>query len=154
MNAESNEIKSKKVFEDNLNKKGINIFHNKKNNINENNMIINEEKVINSEINKQIEKNEKENRNIVDKIKLNRLCICCCILCVRKQKNVHNFVLDEGMKIFREKLDMLYLFMEKSLQEELMEKEQAKINCNIYIILKIIVKILFDGLVLLVYTRI
>ena len=128
MNLESNELKSKNVLEDNLNKNGINNCHNKINNINENKMIINEDKIINYEINKQIENKENENRNIVNKIKLNRLCICCCFLCVRKQKNIHNFLLDEGMKIVSEKLDILYLFRvlsrDESLQEKLMEKEQ------------------------------
>ena len=135
----SNEFKNQNALEDELNKKEINNFYIKNNHRSDNNLIINKEKVKNDEINVQIEKSENENknenknesesenRNIINKIKLNRLCICCCFLCVRRQNNMHNVLLNEGMKIVSEKLDILYLFRtltrEEKLQEKLIEKE-------------------------------
>ena len=128
MNPISIELKSKNVLEDNLNKKEIINFHNKNNNINDNNLIINKEEVKNDEINLKIENNENRDRNIINRIKLNRLCICFCFLCARRQKNIQNFLLNEGMKIVSEKLDILYIFRvltrEEKLQEQLTEKEQ------------------------------
>jgi len=60
-------------------------------------------------------KNENENGNnkapkIMDKIKLNRACIYCCFFCARKRKNVENILLDEGINIICEKLDLINLF--------------------------------------------
>ena len=51
-----------------------------------------------------------ENRRIIDRIKMN----CCCIyfwFCFsRKKKNVQNILLDEGMDIIIENLDIMNIF--------------------------------------------
>ena len=58
---------------------------------------------------KGIEK-EKEKRKIIKKIKTSKMCIYLCFLCVRKRKNIQNILLDEGMKVITEKLDIMNLF--------------------------------------------
>ena len=117
MNLESNEIKSKNALENDLNKKdSLNIQKNIDEN---NNIIINEQKEINKE-NEKIKENE--NRNIINRIKLNKFCIYFCFLFVRKQRNIKNILLDEGMKIVSEKLDILYLFRVLYNDEQLLEK--------------------------------
>jgi hypothetical protein len=60
----------------------------------------------NNKINEKI----KGKRKIIRKIKINRGCIYFCFLCVRKRKNLQNVLLDEGMKLIVEKLDLLNLF--------------------------------------------
>jgi hypothetical protein len=52
----------------------------------------------------------KENRRIISNIKLNRACIYFCFFYVKKRKNVQNILLNEGMKLIIEKLDLLNLF--------------------------------------------
>ena len=89
----------------------------------ENNIIINEQKEINKE-NEKIKGNE--NINIINRIKLNKFCIYCCFLFVRKQRNIKNILLDEGMKIVSEKLDILYLFRVLYKYEKLQEKFAKK----------------------------
>ena len=52
----------------------------------------------------------KRKRNIISKIKINKGCIYFCFFCARKRKNLQNVLLDEGMKLIVEKLDLLNLF--------------------------------------------
>ena len=49
-------------------------------------------------------------RRIIKKVKLNKACLYLCFCCVRKRKNVENALIDEGMKINTEKLDLMNLF--------------------------------------------
>ena len=73
--------------------------------------------------NKQIDmKNEK----LIKKIKLNKLCIYFCFFCVRKRKNVQNILLDEGMQIIREELDLSNIF--KKLHKENSNKDNKDDN--------------------------
>ena len=53
---------------------------------------------------------KKEKQKIVRKIKINRACIYFCFFCVRKRKNLQNVLLDEGMKLIMQRLDLLNLF--------------------------------------------
>ena len=46
----------------------------------------------------------------VDKIEFNKICIYFCCLCVRKIKNINNILLNKGIKIFREKMDIFTIF--------------------------------------------
>ena len=52
----------------------------------------------------------KGKRKIIRKIKMNKGCIYFCFFCARKRKNLQNVLLDEGMKLIVEKLDLLNLF--------------------------------------------
>jgi len=62
--------------------------------------------------NKENDKNneKKEKQKIIRKIKINRFCIYFCFFCVRKRKNLQNVLLDEGMKLIMQRLDLLNLF--------------------------------------------
>ena len=63
--------------------------------------------------NKENDKNNekiKGKRKIIRKIKINRGCIYFCFFCVRKRNNLQNVLLDEGMKLIVERLDLLNLF--------------------------------------------
>jgi len=49
-------------------------------------------------------------RAIIDNIKLSKFKVYLCFLCIRKTKNLNNILLDEGMNMVNEKLDILNLF--------------------------------------------
>ena len=66
---------------------------------------------------------EKEKRKIIKKIKTSKICIYLCFLCVRKRKNIQNILLDEGMKVITEKLDIMNLFKNLYRNEIIQEKE-------------------------------
>jgi len=55
-------------------------------------------------------KNIKRKRKIISKIKMNRVYIYFGFCCIRKRKNMQNVLLDEGMKLIKERLDLLNLF--------------------------------------------
>ena len=98
---------------DNINK-DINKNKDNSNNIH----IYNENKIYKQNHNKENEeqqnndKNNENNKNVIKKIKLNRFYICCCFYCVRNISNVNNILLDEGMKLIMEKLDVFNLFFQ------------------------------------------
>ena len=73
--------------------------------------------------------NEQEKRNIVSKIKVSRACVYLCFCCMRRRKNIQNFLLDEGMNIICEKMDIFNIFDKMYKDEEVMEK--VLINKNI-----------------------
>ena len=66
---------------------------------------------------------------IIDKIKINRACIYCCFLCVRRRKNMENILLDEGINIICERLDVINIF-HKIYRIENMEYIQKKVGGN------------------------
>ena len=77
-------------------------------------------------------KDKNKNNNapkIMDKIKLNRACIYCCFLCARKRKNLENILLDEGINIICEKLDLINLFQKISKIDNI-ENIQEKVGDN------------------------
>ena len=49
-------------------------------------------------------------RKIITEIRINRTCLYICFFYVRKRKNLQNILLNEGMKLIIEKLDLLNLF--------------------------------------------
>jgi hypothetical protein len=51
-----------------------------------------------------------EKRRIIKKIRINRIYTYFCFLCLKKSKNIQNILLNEGMKLIIEKLDILNLF--------------------------------------------
>ena len=101
----NNEMTNKNLEEEQLKKQDeINIYNNKK----DLNMfgIASEAKFVN----KEAKTNNNENRRIIDRIKIN----CCCIyfwFCFsRKKKNIQNILMDEGMDIIVENLDIMNVF--------------------------------------------
>ena len=60
--------------------------------------------------------------SIISEIKLNIFKVYFCFLCIRKTKNVQNILLNEGMKIINEKLDILNMF--RKIYKDDMTKEK------------------------------
>ena len=60
----------------------------------------------------QNDKNNENVKNVIKKIELNKFYIYCCFFCVRNVSNVNNILLDEGMKLIMEQLDVFNLFMQ------------------------------------------
>ena len=61
---------------------------------------------------KNIEKDENglPKRKIISTIRINRTCLYICFFYVRRRNNLQNILLNEGMKLVIEKLDLLNLF--------------------------------------------
>ena len=68
----------------------------------------------------------KEKRKIINKIRINKACTYLCFLCVRKRKNIQNVLIDEGMKVIREKLDIINLFKNIYRNEKMQERDITK----------------------------
>ena len=73
---------------------------------------------------------EKEKKGIINKIKNNKFCTYCCFLCVRKRKNMENILINEGMKVITEKLDIINLF-KKLVKDEIIQERENIINDSI-----------------------
>ena len=85
-------------------------------NINDNNNDIKKEE--------KIDKDE-ENRGIINKIKINKICIYLCFLCVRNRKNTENILLNEGKKLIIEKLDIRNIFKKLYRDDENLNDEKG-----------------------------
>ena len=92
-----------KNFKSESNKKIFNNYNT--NNYNINNLNITDVKERNTET-------EKDNKNdkIIEKIKFNILYTYFCFLCLRRKKNLQNDLLDKGMTIVYQKLDIFNIF--------------------------------------------
>ena len=134
--------KKKSKSKSSTNKNENNILPEKVNNINANlnakecnTMALNncnslEEKDKNKENNPHLDTQrgndvQKDGQSIIHKVKDNKCCVYCCFLCVRKRKNLQNVLLDEGMKVITEKLDIMNLFKKIYRDEKLQEKEMV-----------------------------
>ena len=73
---------------------------------------------------KEIEKSEED--KIIQKIIINKFYLYLCFICIRKRKNIQNILLDEGMKVIKEKLDIINIF--KNLCRDELYQEKEKIN--------------------------
>jgi hypothetical protein len=71
---------------------------------------------------------QQEKEHIIHKIKFNKCLICCCLFCVRKRKNIQNVLLDEGMKVITERLDIMNMFKKLYISEKDLEKEKIFAN--------------------------
>ena len=67
-------------------------------------------------------KNDQQKRNIISKILINRAYIYLCFCCIRKRKKIYNYLLDEGMNIISEKIDIFNIFDKMYKYEEITEK--------------------------------
>ena len=91
-------------------------------NFNMNNINYNLGRIENKEI-------DMKNEKLIKKIKLNKLCIYFCFFCVRKRKNIQNILIDEGMQIISEELDLSNIF--KKLHKENSNKDNEDNTDNI-----------------------
>jgi len=55
-------------------------------------------------------KKEDEKRNYITKIKLNKCCIYFFFLCAKRRKNAQNILINEGMSVITQNLDILNIF--------------------------------------------
>ena len=67
------------------------------------------------------EYNQKK-ENIINKIKIKKAYIYCCFLFIRKRKTVKNILLDEGINVISEKLDIFNIFDKMYTSEIIHEK--------------------------------
>ena len=80
-------------------------------------------------------KNEKkpniiEKRNIIDKIEVNKLYDCFCFFCIKKRNNIKSILIEEGIRIVKEKLDILYLFRKLLRDENIKDKFAMSDKCK------------------------
>jgi len=68
------------------------------------------------------EENYKNKENIISKIKIKRCFIYFCFLFIRKRKTVENVLLDEGMNIINENLNIFNIFDKMFACEKIHEK--------------------------------
>ena len=64
---------------------------------------------------------------IISKIRLNKFKAYFCVLCIRSTKNLQNILLEEGMNIIIEKLDILYMFR-KIFKDDMTNEKLTKIE--------------------------
>ena len=65
-----------------------------------------------------------EQKEIIDKIKINKFYFIFCFICVRKRKNINNYLLTEAIKIILEKLDIMNIFKRMFKDEKILEKNK------------------------------
>ena len=100
------------------------------NNVEIGNVIDKKNNVENNEIEQEINKDyidknmntERDNRRTINKIKLSKVDIYLCFFCTRKRKNIQNALIDEGMNMISEKLDIINLFIKLHRDEIIQEK--------------------------------
>ena len=85
-------------------------------------------KIIMKDLNTGIQKEErmKSKKAIIDRIKISKFSIFLCLPCIRKKKNINNYLLDEALKIIMEKLDILNIFRKLYRDEKI--QEQFKVD--------------------------
>ena len=87
-----------------------------------NNQINNKEfDIITNNVN-DFRENDQQKRNFISKIRITRFHIYLCSCCIRKRKIMNNYLLDEGMRIIAEKIDIFNLFDKMYKCEEITEK--------------------------------
>ena len=82
----------------------------------ENNQKANEENIYNNYFPHQQQNQHKS--NIISKVRLNRACVYLWFCFVRRRKIIHNILLDEGMDLISQRLDIFNIF-EKIYKAEL-----------------------------------
>ena len=112
----------------------INIKKNYSNKIN----VFNKNKIYNNNYNKEKEhhhtdENSEKSKNIIKEIKINKFYVYCCFYFIRNVSTVNNILLDEGMKLIMERLDIFNLFMqlyENFRREEHIREENIKLEMS------------------------
>ena len=100
-------------------------------------------KITMDDINVGKEKEIKKRRStIINKIVISKFSIFLCLPCIRKRKNLNNYLLDEALKIIVEKLDILNIFRKLYRDEKIQEQfkveniidmsDECKQNINEY----------------------
>ena len=74
----------------------------------------------------ETEREKEENKNIINKIKVNKFYIFFCFCCFKRRTNKNNILLAEGMRIITEKLDIINIFRKINNSEKFHEKDIYK----------------------------
>ena len=83
----------------------------------------NEKEFYFNERNKEAERGkEKDKKYKINKISFGRAEKYFCFLCLRKRKKIQNILIDEGMKLVSEYLDIINIFKRAFLEEPLFQK--------------------------------
>ena len=97
-------------------------------NINHRNIRIQEDNNFNNSSNNQKlsldqkDKSFEDNRNVIENISINKFFVVCAFCCIKKRKDVNSYMLEEGNRIIKERLDVLNIFKKIYYEEQLQEQ--------------------------------
>ena len=104
----------------------ININQNQQMKIVNKQNIMNNHSIISTEnLRPEISNKEDKTNSILDEIKINKFFIVFAFCCIRKRKNVNNYVLNEGLNIIGQRLDIINIF-KKLYYDEKVQKYYVK----------------------------
>ena len=90
--------------------------------------IMNNHSIISTEnLRPEISNKEDKTNSILDEIKINKFFIVFAFCCIRKRKNVNNYVLNEGLNIIGQRLDIINIF-KKLYYDEKVQKYYVKLT--------------------------
>ncbi len=96
-------------------------------NINHRNIQIQEDNNFNNSSNNQKlaldqkDKSFEDKSNVIENISINKFFVFCAFCCIRKRKDVNSYMLEEGNRIIKEKLDVLNIFKKLFYEEQIQE---------------------------------
>ena len=106
----------------------ININQNQQMKIVNKQNIMNNHSIISTEnLRPEISNKEDKTNSILDEIKINKFFIVFAFCCIRKRKNVNNYVLNEGLNIIGQRLDIINIF-KKLYYDEKVQKYYVKLT--------------------------
>ena len=106
----------------------ININQNQQMKIVNKQNIMNNNSIISTEnLRPEISNKEDKTNSILDEIKINKFFIVFAFCCIRKRKNVNNYVLNEGLNIIGQRLDIINIF-KKLYYDEKVQKYYVKLT--------------------------
>ena len=113
-NSQNKEEKLTNVLEENtnINQKNIQIQESNNYNISSNNRKLSFE---------QKDKSYEDKKNVIENISINKFFIICAFCCIKKRKDVNSYMLEEGNRIIKERLDVLNIFKKIYYEEQLQE---------------------------------
>ena len=111
-NSQNKEEKLTNVLEENtnINQKNIQIQESNNYNISSNNRKLSFE---------QKDKSYEDKKNVIENISINKFFVICAFCCIRKRKDVNSYMLEEGNRIIKEKLDVLNIFKKLFYEEQI-----------------------------------
>ena len=90
--------------------------------------IMNNNSIVSSEnLRPEISNKEDRTNSILDEIKINKFFIVFAFCCIRKRKNINNYVLNEGLNIIGQRLDIINIF-KKLYYDEKVQKYYVKLT--------------------------
>ena len=96
-------------------------------NINHRNIQIQEDNNFNNSSNNQKlaldqkDKSFEDKSNVIENISINKFFVICAFCCIRKRKDVNSYMLEEGNRIIKEKLDVVNIFKKLFYEEQIQE---------------------------------